>query len=656
VSLRFEHLSLKNFGPYRSVPGLDLGTTDDAPVVLVYGENTVGKTMLFSALRWCLYGTFEPGQTVAQASSTLPGRLNRQAEREGEHTLEVGLRFVSDGVTYALSRKATLDRGQLKVTADLRIGAQVVPQNAIDVEIGRLLHPGISEFFLFDAELMGRFYERLQTDRERAIIRESIEKVLGVPALKLAEIDIGTLAEAAAERAAKDAKRQSDATAYRKQIEKAKADIASHGQSLREATEDLVKAREKLTEINAKLKAVEGLQGDIHDQETFEAQIADGDRELTQLRVQMRELLAEGWLAFAVAPLKQRAVEVETRNTKAQAHEDSIKRARTRVAVLEDRIRGGACEACGQPLPDADADTEGQLKTAQIDLTALLTEVGGPVDLMLERSLRGMIDQASATLYADRQNRVDQLEALQYQRRAALAQVKDRLQGHDSVEIRGLGVARMRIEHSVDSLEKALQSIQKGITDAGAKRDQATRLLGRVQGVDPKSVLEANFFGFTRAIFDRAIAAYREQARSRVETSASDLLLKMISDAGAYGGLRIGKDFSVDLLDPSGRPRETSEGGKQLVALALIGALKQAAVRGGPVVLDSPLARLDLTHRENVLNAWVQALDSQVILFVQSGELTQSDARRIMGRSIAREYRLTRPTNDPEFAQVEAVG
>jgi len=267
-----------------------------------------------------------------------------------------------------------------------------------------------------------------------------------------------------------------------------------------------------------------------------------------------------------------------------------------------------------------------------------------------------MIDQASATLYADRQNRVDQLEALQYQRRAALAQVKDRLQGHDSVEIRGLGVARMRIEHSVDSLEKALQSIQKGITDAGAKRDQATRLLGRVQGVDPKSVLEANFFGFTRAIFDRAIAAYREQARSRVETSASDLLLKMISDAGAYGGLRIGKDFSVDLLDPSGRPRETSEGGKQLVALALIGALKQAAVRGGPVVLDSPLARLDLTHRENVLNAWVQALDSQVILFVQSGELTQSDARRIMGRSIAREYRLTRPTNDPEFAQVEAVG
>ena len=97
----------------------------------------------------------------------------------------------------------------------------------------------------------------------------------------------------------------------------------------------------------------------------------------------------------------------------------------------------------------------------------------------------------------------------------------------------------------------------------------------------------------------------------------------------------------------------TSEGGKQLVALSLIGALKQAAVRGGPVVLDSPLARLDLEHRANVLKTWVPSLGTQAILLVQSGELTEQTGHEILGTTIAHEYRIVRPTNDPEFAIIE---
>jgi DNA sulfur modification protein DndD len=97
----------------------------------------------------------------------------------------------------------------------------------------------------------------------------------------------------------------------------------------------------------------------------------------------------------------------------------------------------------------------------------------------------------------------------------------------------------------------------------------------------------------------------------------------------------------------------TSEGGKQLVALSLIGALKQAAVRGGPVVLDSPLARLDLDHRANVLQTWVPWLGNQAILLVQSGELTEEQARNIMGSRIGQEYRIYRPHNDPEEALIE---
>ena len=76
-------------------------------------------------------------------------------------------------------------------------------------------------------------------------------------------------------------------------------------------------------------------------------------------------------------------------------------------------------------------------------------------------------------------------------------------------------------------------------------------------------------------------------------------------------------------------------------------------MRGGPVVLDSPLARLDLEHRENVLRTWIPELGNQAILLVQSGELTEEWARDIMGDRIGQEYRIYRPNADPEEATIE---
>ena len=71
------------------------------------------------------------------------------------------------------------------------------------------------------------------------------------------------------------------------------------------------------------------------------------------------------------------------------------------------------------------------------------------------------------------------------------------------------------------------------------------------------------------------------------------------------------------------------------------------------MVLDSPLARLDLKHRANVLQTWVPELGNQAILLVQSGELTEDQARDIMGNRIGHEYRIYRPNNDPEEAAIE---
>ena len=236
MTLVFEKVSIKNFGPYRNIQSLDLAVGADAPVVLIHGENTLGKTRFFRALRWCLYGSPTPEESVKQANQGLVEYLNYKAAEDGEDTMQVSIQFRAGDDQYSLSRKAVFgEANSVEVSCDLRIGGTVMPPAQIESEIGRLLHPQISEFFLFDGELLKDFYDRLNTDRERDMIRRHIDTVLGVPALQYAQADIGEMASEAVAKHAKAVRNQEDREAKEREL----AELRSKQESLDKDREEL---------------------------------------------------------------------------------------------------------------------------------------------------------------------------------------------------------------------------------------------------------------------------------------------------------------------------------------------------------------------------------------------------------------------------------
>src|SRR5262249_45544827 len=54
--MRLVSLEVENWGPYGGSQTLELDTSASAPVILIEGENERGKTSLFHAIRWALYG------------------------------------------------------------------------------------------------------------------------------------------------------------------------------------------------------------------------------------------------------------------------------------------------------------------------------------------------------------------------------------------------------------------------------------------------------------------------------------------------------------------------------------------------------------------------------------------------------------------------
>ena len=654
MTLEFDSLSLRNFGPYLAVQDLDLRPSERSPVILIHGENTLGKTQLFSALRWCLYGTFLPQQTAAEAGPQVASKFNKKALRAGEAEMAVTLHFTANGEQYTLTRIADSASGAIRVRADLRIGATVIPQGSIGEEIGKLLHPQISEFFMFDGELMQDFYERLSERRERDLIRTSIDQVLGVPALQLASEDVRVLASDSSQRQLRATRGVRDSERLRKEVA-ALEDRMSSASRDRIALERLIaESLAKLDGVKARVKAVAGLQADAHDQEMYEAQLASAVTGEQRLRADMAGLVSTGWISPLAQKLSELVFQIEAENSRANAKQRTIGEARARVLVLEEQVDGGACPSCGRALPPPGVDTLAQLADAR-ELLGQMEGDGASVDLGRERRIRALVDFETVRRYAEKQAALVEIRALQYHRRQALAEIRDRLKGHSVAGIRALGQEQESLEKAIARARLDLSARGMDLQRQSGELEKARKSLDRLPGAQPRLAVESAFYSYVEELLHATILDFRESTRAEVESAATSMFARLVHDADSYGGLRIGSDYHVDVLDPRGQVRETSEGGRLLVALSLIGALKQSAVRGGPVVLDSPLGRLDLKHRENVLKKWVPTLGTQAVLLVQSGELTVGDARTIFGPLIAHQYRIVRPGSDPEEAIIERV-
>ena len=172
-------LSLNNFGPYFGVQSLDLELSDNAPIILVYGENERGKTSLLRSIRWCLYGEVHNQGGLLMDEREFANYDARDKNDPFEVSVEI--EFEDQGVTSVLKRWMKVKKNDDEETrieiispgADLRPGkGNPVNERDIPEQISRMLHKDISDFFLFDGETLNRFEQRLRSaDTSAALVR-----------------------------------------------------------------------------------------------------------------------------------------------------------------------------------------------------------------------------------------------------------------------------------------------------------------------------------------------------------------------------------------------------------------------------------------------------------------------------------------------------
>jgi DNA sulfur modification protein DndD len=136
--------------------------------------------------------------------------------------------------------------------------------------------------------------------------------------------------------------------------------------------------------------------------------------------------------------------------------------------------------------------------------------------------------------------------------------------------------------------------------------------------------------------------------RDCVEQAFNRHLHELLDSNQLIAEVKINDNFALSYHGKSGETipmSSLSAGMKQLCATALLWALKEAADRQLPVVIDTPLGRIDKRHQDNLLEKYYPNAGPQVILLPTDSELDERK-RELLAPYIYREFLLHNADGD----------
>jgi DNA sulfur modification protein DndD len=611
-----EAMVIRDFGPYFGEQRVELGAGKE-PLTLVHGENMRGKTSLLNAIRWCLYGEV-PTRTGGKFD--LARLHNTDARDAGSTSMAVDLRIQEGPNVIELARQADFKSKPPSVTTHVRRNGDFLDQAAGQVEVQRLLPRDISQFFLFDGEMLEEFEDLVSDSSSQAqVIKESIEQILGVPALENAINDVSQIMKDAQRRRDHAARSVAAAQKDAQRAEEIETQIELVLQSLNQIDSQLNETQGEIGNIDDQLRGLQGVAADAQRVADLRIDRTSNEATVRDLQQRRRELLVDAWqdvIAIAVEPRVQALEEERDRIMFLVAEQSRHSAVRE---LLEDGLHGEWCPTCGNQIGGP------QVAFMQQRLSGLPSDEGAP-----EADLESIASSLSRLRSRRPPNVGPSVEAVENELRGArirgtelaskITEIEKRLANHDVAAVAHLQRERDRLVAKRGALDKEGDGLRDQIA---LLKSEAAQARARIAGVSDPQInrlnREVEAYGALVEIYEQSLTALRDELRNTIEEDASEIFRQLTTDK-SYRRLRINEYYGLFIVDSNERDvLVRSAGAEQVVALALIGALNRNAVRRGPVIMDTPLGRLDVKHRENILK-FLATMAQQVVLLVHSGE------------------------------------
>ncbi|MDB9344197.1 DNA sulfur modification protein DndD [Nodularia spumigena CS-586/05] len=641
----FLELVLQNFGPYcgRQVINLDpkIDQENSYPIILLGGMNGGGKTTLMDAIRLALYG--HRAQCSTRGNLSYNDFLNQCVNSHSSPTEDTRIELVFEHiendqpVKYRVVRRWTKNpkdgKDQLGIL-DAQEWLDTALVNIWDEYIENLLPLGISNLFLFDGEQVKELAEQ---EIPPSIVVDAIRGLLG---LELAERLGGDL-EIIVNRKRKEIADTQDL-----------ANLEEIEQELKLQQEEYQEVEIQLKELTDNLGEAEKKQQAAVDNFISEGGKIAGDR--TYLEKQKSQIVAESentrqamrGLAADILPL---ALIEPLLN---QAYLQGEKEFRTQQAKVAYNLlleRDHRLIELIKQLTIADQQVEKIQDFIEQENNILKQDTTGEVWLLSDTETLHHLDNIIHHYLPYTKNATQkQLELHQTQEEEVIT-LERQIQTAASPE---------DYQRLVDELQAAQQEVAEAQADCEIAKRNLNELETQIRTT--KKTLEK----YTENNIDRkynehiitatakvqdTLKLFREKLTLRklnkLEVEVTECFRYLLHKSDLVHRVAIHTDsFSLSLYDFNGKPvpkHRLSAGEKQLLAIAFLWGLARVSGHRLPVAIDTPLGRLDSSHRGNLVERYFPSASHQVILLSTDTEIGKHEVETLRNNeAIAREYLL----------------
>jgi len=635
---------LENFRPFYGMQELNIETSHEKPLILVKALNDVGKTSLFKAFYWCLYGG-----TNKRENQRL---VNRSAAFKDDGFTSVELHFIHDTENYRIKRSLEFSQSDQNSFPNVwneelevfKNNKPVVLKNLSEQNeyIEAILPRDAIQFFLFDGEDIQKYTQR----RPGEEVKKAIEMVLGIKELRNARSDLDGIND--------DLEREHSNLLTKQAKNKRDAE------ELNELEEDIYKIKETISDLNSKiesatdnrdfadeqLKQYSQIQGKVKERKDTEEKINNTKKEILLKEEEQRTFNQQfGFLIFS--PLLSE-FQVHASTTTASWKRDAI------AAILSSNSNRCICD---RPLTKPIIEKFERLTYQSKD--TLLQYLAGESKNILENFDPKELEERLFDLSADRSNLESSLRSY--------ADTKNRLDQEIgdfkdiSDKIKTYEESRRRADDDINRYNKELireeYSLEQKNNELRIKKNKLSKKMSS------KDILDKRMHIASCALCVQAINEVVDRLvidnKVNVEKLATDTFIQLTNAPSLYQGIEITDDYEIRIKTKGGSVRnvwdqDPSAGQSQIIAVSFISALNNFTAREAPVVIDTPIGRLDPIHKEKLIK-YFPKIGPQVIILYQPSELNDEDIKPI-SRYINSEYELKRDSTEPDITLIKYLG
>lgn len=617
-------IELTNYRQYQGTQTLNFLFDKNKNVSIILGKNGAGKSNILNALTWCFYGieVHKDQQTKETDGMPIINVAELNALKPGECAFtEVIVSIDTNTGPWLIKRHIDAskdDVGKLhfdqpKLTVVYPFGGQdkIVEGGETQRLINNLLPEALRQFFFIDGEQLREFF-RISNPAE---IAKAIDNV--------SQLDL--MYKAAENLEAYENQLRKNVKATTPQLQKAQQKVQQLKGKNEKAKELLQKIKKELEKDRSELTTVEDYLRKHNDavvsklqeeREILEKDIKSLNGHLKDAESERNSYLVD------TAPYILLKDEIDSAyNLIQQKVEKGDLPPRIRETFVRELIDSGRC-ICGNEIKENEKH-ELETYSRKLELSEL-SEVCIVGKTTLDEIL---LDIEEFPSKIDRlKGKIDKFKEEYDDKKRRLEYISDTLKKHNIEEIRAFEGRRKELTKEIAKKEERIKMLEVEIATANKYLDEALSEERNELSKDKKNAqLRAKLQLVQEALKTLADTEYiiKSKIRKQVEETTKDNFLKLIRKKAAFKDVVIEDTFDVKVIHSQGYNaiNDLSAGEYMIFGLSFMSALMTISGFHAPVIIDTPLGKIDDEHREHITTELPKFLQgTQLILLVTPTE------------------------------------